>query len=87
MKRLTVIIALALAACATTPRPVKVETVTVEKPVPVACIKRAAVPDAPQPAGPLSKDARQAADTLANVDLALRAYVRQLLALMSPCYD
>jgi hypothetical protein len=79
---------LALAGCATAPTPgIQARTVYVDKPVPVvvACVDQKLIPAEPALIGTPPKDARQAADLLGSVDLQLRHYGHQLMALINPC--
>lgn len=87
MKLLVIPALLALAACTTPSTGIRDHLVTVDKPVPVACVVKASIPPEPAHIGILPPDARQAADVLGAVDLKLRNYGAQLLALIGPCTD
>ena len=87
MKRI-VLASLLLAGCAHTPSEpgIDVRTVTVEKPVAVACIDREAVPREPAQVGSkLNGNAAHDADLLAGSALTLRQWGRELRALITPC--
>ena len=87
MKRI-VLASLLLAGCAHTPSEpgIDVRTVTVEKPVSVACIDRDAVPGEPAQVGSkLNGNAAHDADLLAGSALTLRQWGRELRALITPC--
>jgi hypothetical protein len=80
--------ALALSACAAKmpPPAVVVRTVEVDRPVPVPCARADQIPAVPAKVGDrLTGDAVADADTLAAVDLRLRAALDQALALLGPC--
>lgn len=87
MHRLAIPALLALSACATPQAGIRDHIVTVDRPVPVACVKKADIPAQPAHVGVLPPDARQAADLLGAVDLKLRNYGAQLLALLGACAD
>lgn len=77
-----------LSACATTPTTpaVEIRTVTVEKPVPVACVDRSAVPAEPaKVGGRLNGQAAHDVDVLAASTIQLRQWGRELRALITPC--
>lgn len=82
---LTVAACLALAACAQTPPPaINDKVVTVNIPVATKCIDPAKVP-APVPATPINGDAKHDSSTMAKTILALRSWVDQTTALITPC--
>jgi hypothetical protein len=80
--------ALALAACSTTPtaRPVVEKIVTVEKPIPVACVDKSKVPVEPKHvAGDLNGQAVHDLDVIAASAIELRGWGETLAALIGPC--
>lgn len=84
---LTIPALLVLSACATPQAGIRDHIVTVDKPVPVACVAKASVPPEPAHVGIVPPDARQAADLLGAVDLKLRNWGAQLEALLTSCTD
>ena len=82
MKRLVILAACALAGCATTPAP-KIVTRDVFIPTPVRCVDPAKIPSEPAETA-LSIDARQAADQASRQAKLLRAWGRELRALIVP---
>jgi hypothetical protein len=77
-----------LAACSTTPtaRPVVEKIVTVEKPIPVACVDKAKVPAEPRHvAGDLNGQAVHDLDVVSASAIELRTYGETLAALIQPC--
>lgn len=87
MTRLSVALLLILAACSTTKPAVRIETVTVEKPVAVSCVKRDQIPNEPAATGILPPDARQAADLLAAKLIEVRNWGRRLFGIATGCAD
>lgn len=89
MKRLAIAtLALALPACVgTTPPPaVEIRTVTIEKPVAVACVKASDLPAEPEKvAGKLTGDARRDLDTVSASALRLRSWGREMRAMLVGC--
>lgn len=84
MKRV-IVMALALAGCKTVPA-VEVRTVTVDRPVAVACIDKADVPQMPAKVGDqLTGDAAHDAAILAASNLVLRSTLGNALALIGGC--
>lgn len=80
---------LAVSACANrdpVPPAVEIRTVTLEKPVPVACVDSKSVPAEPEKVGGrLSGQAAHDADLLAGSAVKLRQWGRELRALITPC--
>ena len=76
--------AIALASCAPTCPPPKVVTQVVKEPVAVACIDASTIPAEPGTLV-LPSDARLAADIAASQAKELRAWGRELAALIGPC--
>jgi hypothetical protein len=77
-----------LTACSTTPaaRPVAEKIVTVEKPVPVACVDVAKVPaEPPHVAGDLNGQAVHDLDIVSASAIELRSWGEKLAALIQPC--
>lgn len=80
--------ALVLAACSTTltARPVAEKIVTVEKPMPVACVDAAKVPAEPKHvAGDLNGQAVHDLDVISASAIELRGWGEKLAALIGPC--
>ena len=76
---------LALAACAQTPPPaINDKVVQIDIPVATRCIDPAKVP-APIPPTKINGDAKHDASTMARTILALRSWVDQASALITPC--
>jgi len=82
MRRLALASFLALTGCATTPTP-KIEIRETKVPVPVRCVDPAKIPKEPAEVA-LSLDARQAADQGGSQSKLLRAWGRELYALIVP---
>jgi hypothetical protein len=81
-------LALLLSACAgaTPPPAVEIRTVTVTKPVAVACVKAADLPAEPEKvAGKLTGDARRDLDITAASAMRLRSWGRSLVAILGGC--
>lgn len=89
LKRACALIALAaLSGCgAQTPPPaVEIRTITVEKPVAVACVDKASIPaEPPKVATQLTGDARHDLDIVSGSALRLRQALKETFALLAPC--
>lgn len=87
--RYFIIAALLLGGCVTrdsVPPAVEVRTVTVEKPVPVACIDGKNVPAEPSKVGgQLTGQAAHDLDLVSGSAIKLRQWGRELMALVRPC--
>lgn len=80
--------ALMFSGCSATPtaRPVTEKIVTVEKPVPVACVDKAKVPAEPRHvAGDLNGQAVHDLDVVSASAIELRGWGERLAALIQPC--
>lgn len=81
---------LGAAACATDGNDahpaIETRTITVYRPVAVACVKASDIPAEPEKvAGKLTGDARRDLDTVSASALRLRSWGKQLTALLSGC--
>lgn len=78
-----------LSACSTPAPPapaVEVHTITVDRPVPVACVKAVDIPaEPPRIAGSLTGDARRDLDTVSASATRLRAWGVKLAAILKGC--
>ena len=78
----------ALASCTHPPDEpaIEVRTITVDRPIPVACVDPKAIPAEPEMVGDeLTGDAAHDADILAASAIGLRLYAQMLRALIEPC--
>ena len=84
MRQVLIAPLLALSACAPTPPPaIEVRTVTIDRPVAIACIHRADLPTEPALIGDkLTGDAARDLNTVAASAVRLRAWGRTLGALL-----
>ncbi|QQV76540.1 hypothetical protein H5J25_13920 [Sphingomonas aliaeris] len=65
---------------------VEVRTVTIDRPVPVPCVKRSAIPaEPPKISGKLTGDARRDLDTVTASAVRLRSWGVELVAILSGC--
>jgi hypothetical protein len=84
-----VLLAVALSACArpaVPPPAVEVRTVTVDRPVAVPCVRKSDIPAEPAKIGDrLTGDARRDLDLVSASALRLRAWGRQMVAVLTGC--
>lgn len=86
---LIVAAAIGLSACSTTQPPppaVQIRTVTVDRPVAVACVRKSDIPaEPPKVASQLTGEARHDLDIVGASALRLRQALNETFALLEPC--
>jgi hypothetical protein len=89
MKRLALVAAALLAGCAPHPQPlppVQIRTVTIDRPVPVACVTAADIPAEPAKIGAqLNGHAQHDLDLVAASAIELRSVLHVALVLLGGC--